>query len=159
VASELGPQEEEGQAVLDVREDAGQLLRGPESEVPVQPSANLPDALAANGGSPFMANAICAWQDCENPSTQHPHLVLRPADADIELFKERHPEAAGLDNSLAEAEAHMSLGVCDEHAAECTVDDLVSDEGWSVICNVFTETGRFPPERSKTEVLWLSLGD
>lgn len=139
MADGLGPEEEEGATVLDMREAAGRLLRGPEPEVPVPPRAGLPDRLAGPGGSPFMANAKCAWGECPKPSELHPHLILRPPD--------------GLQGT---AEAHLSLGVCAEHATT-NIDDLVSDEGWAVLVATFRETGRIEPERSKTEVQWLSL--
>lgn len=143
MADELGPQEEEGPPVLDVREGAGRVLRGPEPEVPVQPRAGgFAEQLAAPGGSPFMANVRCGWVDCAELSELHPHLILRPPD--------------GVPGG--EAEAHMSLGVCAKHATT-NIDELVSDEGWAVLCETFRQVGRVEPERSKTEVRWLSLDE
>ena len=52
-----------------------------------------------------------------------------------------------------------SLAVCDECKAEMKLDDLLTEEGWSMIVEAFLGRGRARPKRSRTELVFTLLGD
>jgi hypothetical protein len=55
------------------------------------------------------------------------------------------------------AEAQMEMGFCTEHKADVKVEDLVTDEGWTKLCEMFKLNGILPPARERTEVKWLEV--
>lgn len=81
----------------------------------------------------------CGHVECGKPASHHPHLLLK---------------AKGYDKPHQPADVHMGLPVCDEHMAQTTVADLVSDEGWATLEDAFLSTGRYPPDRDTVEIAW-----
>jgi hypothetical protein len=82
----------------------------------------------------------CSKVGCSRIPGWAPVLILRP------------PAPLG----DGKAEAVLPLKFC--HMCRLTTgwQDLVTNEGWAMICQNFHEAGRPPPERSRTELVWRS---
>ncbi len=50
--------------------------------------------------------------------------------------------------------AMIGLLVCDHHQARLMLDDVLSAEGWKMICSVIRSTGKAVPRRDLTHLEW-----
>ncbi len=81
----------------------------------------------------------CDRKDCGNVVAWSPGmLVYAKTDKD-----RKHPLVS-----------QTILAICEEHKAETTVDDVLTDEGWEIICVMLAKLGKCPPKRSWTVVTW-----
>jgi hypothetical protein len=64
-----------------------------------------------------------------------------------------------LQASYSDVTAHAIIGlvVCDQHKQDTKLEDVLSDEGWEVICKSFAAQGKAIPERRKTKLEWKAL--
>lgn len=84
-----------------------------------------------------MSEAKCGRKDCQNEGTAHPVLLLTFSGY-----------------SGPPMEAMLGLLVCDQHQAETSAADLISDEGWAQITEAITAAKKVLPERSLTKLRW-----
>lgn len=53
----------------------------------------------------------------------------------------------------------LSLAICDVHKETGSVDDFLSDGGWTQIVEGFATLGKVPPARERTTLEWRALDD
>jgi len=49
------------------------------------------------------------------------------------------------------------LGVCSGHRPEITISDLITEEGWAMICKGFRRANKIEPTRSLSEIRFLPM--
>lgn len=81
----------------------------------------------------------CARMFCSKPAPYRPVLVLRTSVA--------------LDGS-ADARMTVPLPICPACLPDIGVPELVNDEGWKLVAQVFLDNGRPVPDPSLTTVEW-----
>lgn len=82
----------------------------------------------------------CHRVDCHAEGTRQPVLLVMPAN---------RPDYTG-----PPVEMTLGMVVCDPHQADTGADDLVGDEGWQQITQVFAAMGRAAPDRSTIGLAW-----
>lgn len=88
--------------------------------------------------------ATCARSDCQATATATPVLILHPFALEL-MRADLDPEPATM---------HLELPVCPEHQAVTSVDDLVTDDGWTDILQAFRSVGRVDPDRASLKLRW-----
>lgn len=87
----------------------------------------------------------CTRIGCMNEAHWAPVLVIFPKTA--------------IGERLKAARAGMDLPHCHAHKAEAMPDQLINDEGWTLIRNSFLLLGKVEPDRASVSIDWISLTD
>jgi hypothetical protein len=58
-----------------------------------------------------------------------------------------------VDNRREPATSSDYLFLCDEHAKECTFEEVVTDEGWESICGAFLSNGYVRPNKEFCNII------
>lgn len=86
---------------------------------------------------------ICSLKGCEKEARWYPHLHLY-AKCHSSI---RDSPASGI----------IDLPICDEHSRTLIIEDIVTDKGWEVIVQGFTERGYAEPDRNSIVLGFISI--
>jgi hypothetical protein len=87
----------------------------------------------------------CTRAGCVNEATVYPLILLWAARDAILKHRDKAAEI-GCGN----------LVHCEECSQKTKADDLISDDGWEVICRAFQKNGKAKPRRWSAKLEWKS---